>query len=95
VGGVDGRINVWDYSTIKKRFSVLLQEAVTKLMWTPDDLKLVAASMDATVSVWDARTADNIKIYQGHQAGILDFDINGNIIVTGSDDGTCLCFGLE
>lgn len=55
---------------------------------------LVSGSMDATVRVTDGRTGNELKTYEGHQAGILDLDANDQIIVTCSDDGNCLVFPI-
>lgn len=56
----------------------------------------MSCSIDGSVCIWDARTGSLLRSLQGHQAGVLDFDIrkDGSVMLTGSDDGTALVFPL-
>ncbi|KAJ3262276.1 hypothetical protein HK103_002689 [Boothiomyces macroporosus] len=95
-GSVDGKLQVWDYQSMKQRFTGTHDEAITKVSFTPDGTKLVSASVDGTLKVWDVRTGELLRTLKGHQNTVLDFDIrkDGEIVVTGSDDGTSMVFPL-
>jgi WD40 repeat protein len=95
--GVDGNVHVWNMTSNTKRYTVSHEEAVTKLMWSPDGNKLVTSSLDGLIKVWDSRTGDLLKTFHGHMNSVLDFDIqaDGAYIVSGSDDGNCLVFALS
>jgi WD40 repeat protein len=95
-GGVDGVIHVIDTTTMKLRFSVNHDEAVTKLKWSPINPHLISSSVDGSLKVWDVRTGELVRTLKGHQNAILDFDIrpDGAVAVTGSDDGVSLVFPL-
>ncbi|KAK9765551.1 60S ribosomal subunit assembly or modification protein [Basidiobolus ranarum] len=93
-GSVDGKINVWDVTTMRLRSSCQHEDAVIQLKWHKDSPLFTSCSADRTVRVWDARTGNCEHKFQGHQDSVLAFDLsyNGHVTVTGSDDGVSLVF---
>ncbi|KAJ1332132.1 hypothetical protein BSLG_008951 [Batrachochytrium salamandrivorans] len=93
-GSIDGKINIWDTTTMRLRHTLKHDDAVIKLQWHKSSPFFTSCSSDSTVRSWDGRSGECTKIWRGHQAPILDFSVrsDGNVIVTGSDDGTALVF---
>ncbi|KAJ1987848.1 60S ribosomal subunit assembly or modification protein [Coemansia spiralis] len=93
-GSVDGTLGIWDVNTMRLRTTLKHDDAVTKLLWHHNTPLLTSVSMDCTVRTWDARTGDNVRVWKGHQEGIMDFAMtaDGATVVTASDDGCCLVF---
>ncbi|KAI8915601.1 quinon protein alcohol dehydrogenase-like superfamily [Gorgonomyces haynaldii] len=93
---VDGQIVIWDMTTMTQRQILRHDDAITKVKWLPG-YRLASSSMDSTLRLWDARTGALLQTFEGHQAGILDFDANqeGSVFVTAADDGNCLVFAYN
>ncbi|KAJ7593109.1 WD40-repeat-containing domain protein [Mycena floridula] len=98
-GATDGKICIWDLSTMRLRATVLHQDAVTSLLAhpSPKGYLLVSASADKTLRTWDARTGTLIREHKGHQAAVLgaSLGLGGSVIVTAGDDGVCLVYTTE
>src|SRR5205814_1886503 len=58
--------------------------------FSPDGRRIVTASDDKTVRIWDAGAAREITVLRGHQDIVrcAAFSQDGSRIVTASDDGT-------
>ncbi|KAJ2477977.1 60S ribosomal subunit assembly or modification protein [Coemansia sp. RSA 2320] len=95
-GSVDGSLSIWDVNTLRLRATLRHDDSVTRVMWHDDAPLLTSVSMDATVRTWDARSGDCVRVWRGHQAGILDAALarDGRSVVTASDDGCCLVFSV-
>ncbi|KAJ1729271.1 60S ribosomal subunit assembly or modification protein [Coemansia sp. Benny D160-2] len=93
-GSVDGSLSIWDISAMRLRTTLKHDDSVTRLAWHADSPLLTSVSMDCSVRTWDARTGECVRVWRGHQEGIMDFAMtpDGSTIVTASDDGCCLVF---
>ncbi|KAJ2788915.1 60S ribosomal subunit assembly or modification protein [Coemansia guatemalensis] len=93
-GSVDGSLSIWDINTLRLRTTLKHDDSVTQLIWHENSPLLTSTSMDCTVRMWDSRTGDCVRVWKGHQEGIMDFSLSkdGKTIVTASDDGCCLVF---
>ncbi|KAJ3855034.1 ribosome biogenesis protein Sqt1 [Lentinula lateritia] len=98
-GATDGKICLWDLSTMRLRSTVEHSDAVTTLLAVPppNNHLLVSGSADKTLRTWDARTGTLIKAHRGHQGPILgaSLGLNGSVVVTAGDDGVSLVFTTE
>jgi hypothetical protein len=65
------------------------QNAVNEVSFSPDGKRLVSASWDRTVRLWDVTTGKCIKVLKGHLTNVnaVSFGPDGNTIVSASDDG--------
>ncbi|KAJ3999452.1 ribosome biogenesis protein Sqt1 [Lentinula boryana] len=98
-GATDGKICLWDLSTMRLRSTLEHSDAVTTLLAVPapNNHLLVSGSADKTLRTWDARTGALIKEHKGHQGPVLDasLGLDGSVIVTAGDDGVSLVFTTE
>jgi WD40 repeat protein len=64
--------------------------AVTSLSFSPDGQRLVSASEDGTVKVWDAISGQEVLTLKGHPSAVtsLSFSPDGQRLVSASEDGT-------
>ncbi|KAJ2871456.1 60S ribosomal subunit assembly or modification protein [Coemansia aciculifera] len=93
-GSVDGSLSVWDINTMRLRTTLRHDDSVTRVLWHESSPMLTSVSMDCSVRTWDARTGECVRVWRGHQAGIMDLALthDGRTVVTASDDGCCLVF---
>ncbi|KAI9489995.1 WD40-repeat-containing domain protein [Zychaea mexicana] len=93
-GSTDGAISIWDVQTQRLRQTLSHEDAVVKVQFVKNSPMLVSCSADRSVKMWDSRTGQVVKSWVGHNDTVLDFTVSadGNTVVTGSDDGTCLVF---
>ena len=74
------------------------QDAVTSLLVHPTKPHLViSSSADHTLRTWDVRAGTLVREHKGHQEPVNGAALgkSGEIVVSASDDGTCLAFGTE
>jgi WD40 repeat protein len=64
--------------------------AVTSAEFSPDGSRIVTASDDKTVRIWDVATAKEIAVLRGHDGAVVSaaFSPDGLRIVTASEDTT-------
>jgi WD40 repeat protein len=51
-----------------------------------DCMKIVSASKDATVRVWDLRSGNPLYIFEGHTKGINCLRFKNDLMVSAGDD---------
>jgi WD40 repeat protein len=97
--GTDSRVILWDLVAGTRRAVLAHGGAVVAALWVPvrGEARLVTASADGQVRLWDARTASLLKGLTGHTDAILDMALSkdGKYVVSGGDDGVCRVFSLE
>ena len=66
------------------------EESVNSASFSPDGRRIVSASGDRTVRIWDAATGECIRTLEGHTSYIrsASFSPDGRRIVSASDDNT-------
>ncbi|KAG7451173.1 WD40 repeat-like protein [Guyanagaster necrorhizus] len=98
-GATDGKIYIWDLSTMRLRTTLEHEDAVTSLLALPPPKTylLVSSSADKTLRTWDARTGTLIQEHKGHQGPVLgaSLGLDGSVVVSAGDDGVCLVFTTE
>ncbi|KZT40474.1 WD40 repeat-like protein [Sistotremastrum suecicum HHB10207 ss-3] len=100
-GGTDGRVCVWDLSTMRLRETLEHADAVTTLLPhpAPNAHLLTTASADKTLRTWDARNGKLLREHKGHQGPVLAAALvastGGAKVVSAGDDGVCLVFSTE
>ena len=91
---VNGQVILWDLNTHALRHKFNYDVGFTKLIWD-DKEKLFASALDGTVHMWDGRSMELIKKYEGHESEILDFCLNKNIVCTASQDQSVKVFPIQ
>ena len=73
------------------------QGPVVMANFSPDGLRVVTASTDATARLWDTRTGEPIGAVLGHndRVNAARFSPDGHWVVTVSDDGTARVWDAE
>ena len=64
--------------------------------FSPDGLRIVSASGDKTVRVWDTNSGENLRVLRGHTDFVIDarFSPDGHRIVSADGDGTLLIWNV-
>lgn len=52
-----------------------MQDGVVKLKWSETEL-IYTACLDGKIRVWDARTGNCERVFQGHEDSILDLAVS-------------------
>ena len=99
--GMDGKLILWDAGSLAPR--VVCEhgpDGVTCLGFAPPTTRapLVATGgLDGVVRAWDARTGECVRALTGHAKGVqaVAWSPDGNLILSGSDDGTAKVFDLR
>lgn len=97
IGTLSGNLEIWDLPSKTLRYKCQHPYGIVKLKWSPADPFIYTISLDGNVRCYDGRNGDLLKMWQGHCAGILDFDIASDVssLVTASDDFTAKVFSLR
>jgi WD40 repeat protein len=100
--GSDGTLRLWDANDgseiVALRHPYPLgggsgaKHDVAKCGFSPDGLRIVACSDDATLSVWDVRTGERVHDMRGHDGAVTDcaFSSDGHWIASASADRTLM-----
>jgi WD40 repeat protein len=56
---------------------------------------LFTGSMDKTVRSWDISLGRCLKVFEGHENGILSMHVSKTMLFTGSADGTAKSWVIE
>ena len=60
-----------------------------------DGSLLFTASMDKTVRSWDISLGRCMKVFEGHENGVLSLQVYRTMLYTGSTDGTAKAWVIE
>src|SRR5947199_5765340 len=95
-GSYDNTIRIWDLETLKP-LKVLTGHTggVTALQF--DSGKLISASMDGTLRIWNYRLPqpECVSILGGHTDGVLSLHLDGKLLASGSADSTVRVWDYE
>eukprot|EP00127_Corallochytrium_limacisporum_P002550 Clim_evm107s128 gene=Clim_evmTU107s128 len=96
-GGMDGHVCIWDLTHSRLRRILDHPKGVIRLLWHPTEPLLYTACIDRRIRVYDARTGDLKRTFEGHQARPLDMRISndGSLIGSSGDDMAALVFSLQ
>ncbi|MGH2480646.1 MAG: WD40 repeat domain-containing protein, partial [Ktedonobacteraceae bacterium] len=65
-------------------------EHINTLTWSPDGRMLASGDRIGMVQIWDSRTGDTLRMYNGHTNGILSvaWSPNGRYLASSGEDTT-------
>ena len=86
-GSADGVVRVWDTAKDDPLFTLPGHtDAVRRLAFSPDGLRLVTAGKDGDIRVWDLRRTGTSKVLKDPSRSVFSaaFDPRSRRVVTGS-----------
>jgi len=94
--GMDGKMIIWDTASAVTRATCQHPEGVTTMVCHPTQPVIVTGCMDGAVRCWDARTGTCTHTFHGHSEAVQDLATSpdGNMVLSGAEDGTCRVFSL-
>ncbi len=94
-GGTFGKIsnvngNVWDATSGEKLFDLPVDSTVTAVNYSTDGKRVVIASFNGTINIWDALTGEQQLTWRGHSGSVYQvvFSSDGKLLATASSDGS-------
>ena len=90
-------LNFWNFETWKNEFQGEIERFITSLAFSPDGKRIVLASNNKTVYIWDVETKKEIRRLEGHtdRVNSAAFSPDGKQIVTASTDNTVRIWDAE
>ncbi|PLW20764.1 hypothetical protein PCANC_09314 [Puccinia coronata f. sp. avenae] len=94
--GTDGTALIHDAASFKLRNSVRHQDAITTLVIHRATGKITTGSLDKTLSTWDLKTGEQLKVHSGHQdvVHMAKLTSDHKKLLSASDDGNVLVFEI-
>jgi WD40 repeat protein/serine/threonine protein kinase len=96
---IGGRtIEIRDINDPEPRLTIDAHKSfVYGVAFTPDGKKLVSASQDGTVRVFDAASGEQLNVLKGHSTWILamDLSVDGSMIASASSDHTVKLWSVD
>jgi F-box/WD-40 domain protein MET30 len=95
-GSYDCTIRLWDLETLEPIKTLSgHSRGVTALQF--DSGKLISASMDGTLRIWNYRlsTPECVSVLRGHTDGVLALHLDGKLLASGSADSTVRVWDYE
>jgi WD40 repeat protein len=98
-GHYDGSIRIWDTNTGKLLGTYPSDGVIQSLAFSPDG-RIIASGhsyQDNNIRLWDADTGQLLRTLDGHQhaVDILEFSPNGELLASGSYDGSVRLWGIR
>lgn len=88
---VGGKITVLDAMTGRDVSSMMHQDEVLSLTFSPDSQRLVSGSYDGTIRIWEVGSGQKVREFAhgvGIQIDAVDFSRDGQSVVSAGRDGT-------
>ncbi|OAV88485.1 hypothetical protein PTTG_00883 [Puccinia triticina 1-1 BBBD Race 1] len=94
--GTDGTAFIHDAASFKLRNSVRHQDAITTLVIHRATGQMTTGSLDKTLSTWNLKTAEQLKVHSGHQdvVHMAKLTSDHKKLISCSDDGNALVFEI-
>lgn len=91
-------VTIWDAQTWDEIYHLIGHEgAVVSVAFSPDGLRLVSGSKDATLRIWDATNGTEVATLRGHVAEVVCVAVSpdGNQIASGGKDNSIRLWDLN
>ncbi|KAG2341116.1 WD40 repeat-like protein [Suillus weaverae] len=94
-GLLENGIKIWDATSAELLHAVIHNQSVGSLTWTSDSNKLVSASSDNSIRIFDTATWQELAILEHQDVVYITLSSNNRFLVSGSNDGTALMWNLD
>ena len=90
--GEESSRTAWDDPDILRGHTA----AVVAVAFTPDGRRIVSASLDGALRLWDLATRQSVAVLSGHEGAVRDVAVNrqGTLVLSGGDDRTARLWSL-
>lgn len=89
VGGISGRIGLWDAATRKKTATLDAGIALNNVVFSPDGATLASAAQNGTTILWNVGTRQKIAVLHAHGTSVysLAFSPDGRTLAASDNEG--------
>ncbi|KAG8931070.1 hypothetical protein FRC01_001887 [Tulasnella sp. 417] len=102
-GATDGKICIWDLTTMKLRTTLTHNDSITSIHASPISTGLghhiTSSSSDKTLKTWDTRSGQLLAEHRGHRGPVLAAAVGAfqeyAYVLSAGDDGVCLVFDAK
>ncbi|KAG8906399.1 hypothetical protein FRB99_006994 [Tulasnella sp. 403] len=101
-GATDGKICIWDLTSMKLRYTLTHSDSITSIQVSPSSTSrghhITSSSQDKTLKTWDTRTGQLLQEHLGHRGPVLGASVGAFedfvYVISAGDDGACLDIAL-
>jgi WD40 repeat protein len=97
--GMDGKLCIWELNTFSLRHTCAHGAGVVELLWRKESPLLLSCTVSREIRLWDARSAECLKVLTGHRDAVLCMAVGytpgATYLVSGSDDHTARVWSID
>lgn len=98
-GSMDGKLCIWELNTFSLRHTCTHGAGVVELLWRRQSPLLFSCTVSREIRLWDARSAECLKVLTGHRDAVLCMAIgyaqDATYLISGSDDHTVRVWSID
>ena len=94
---LDGFIRIWSIAGLQETSFIEIGEGITSIALSPNQTTLAIGTQTGSIALWDLPTNTAIATLSGHVGAVtsLNFNANGNLLVSGGDDFSVLLWDVS
>ncbi|KAG8885423.1 hypothetical protein FRB97_001146 [Tulasnella sp. 331] len=98
-GATDGKICIWDMTSMKLRATDAITSIRASPVSTGSGHHITSSSADKTLKTWDTRTGELLRDHTGHRGPVLGSAVGAFedyvYVLSAGDDGVCFVFDAK
>ena len=94
---LDGHVKFWNAANLKLVRALECPDAVVSAAFSPDGRFAITGTMDNTLQLWDVKSGQRLRVFEGHTSEIksVAFSPNGRFALSASADSTAILWELD